>query len=182
MRSISEIQLPDLRLLQQPFIRMRLLGFTRNLETLSERFLEFPSRVRLGRPNPIIQGIWSFQSISRILSPQYGWGRLFFQKWFRRGPLRAGHGIPSSTEGISDIHHKGDSLLKVHQGHPPKKQERTERALHSPGSLVSEGPEVAANRRSGYWCYFWFPYLHGSDGRCQEEHQHHAIAQETKTQ
>ena len=28
--------------------------------------------------------------------------RLFFQKWFRRGPLRAGHGIPSSTGGISD--------------------------------------------------------------------------------
>ena len=44
-------------------------------ETLSERFLEFP---------------------------QYGWGRLFFQKWLRRGPLRAGHGIYSSTEGISD--------------------------------------------------------------------------------
>ena len=34
--------------------------------------------------------------------PQYGWGRLFFQNWFRRGPLRAAHGIPSSTEGISD--------------------------------------------------------------------------------
>ena len=25
-----------------------------------------------------------------------------FQKWFQRGPLRAGHGIPSNTEGISD--------------------------------------------------------------------------------
>ena len=36
------------------------------------------------------------------LPPQYGWGRLFFRKWFRRGPLRAAHGIPSSTEGISD--------------------------------------------------------------------------------
>ena len=54
--------------------------------------------------SPIIQGIWGFQSISRILSPpQYGWGRLFFQKWFRRGPLRAGHGIPSSTEGIPEF-------------------------------------------------------------------------------
>ena len=53
-------------------------------------------------PSPIIQGIWGFQSISRILSPQYGWGCLFFQKWFRRGPLRAGHGTRSSTEGISD--------------------------------------------------------------------------------
>ena len=26
-----------------------------------------------------------------------------FQKWFQRGPLRAAHGIPSSTEGISDL-------------------------------------------------------------------------------
>ena len=34
--------------------------------------------------------------------PQYGWGRLFFQKWFRRGSLRAGHGVPSSTGGISE--------------------------------------------------------------------------------
>ena len=73
-------------------------------ETLSERFLEFSSRVRLGSPKPyIIQCIWGFQSISIFLSPQYGWRRLFFQKWFQRGPVRAGHGIPSSTEGISDI-------------------------------------------------------------------------------
>ena len=27
----------------------------------------------------------------------------FFQEWFRRGPLRAGHGISSSTEGISEL-------------------------------------------------------------------------------
>ena len=53
-------------------------------------------------PNPILQGIWGFRSISRILSPQSCWGRCFFQKWYRRGPLRAGYGIPSSTEGISD--------------------------------------------------------------------------------
>ena len=36
-------------------------------------------------------------------SPQYGWGRLFFQKWFRGGPLRAGHGISSSTEDVFDF-------------------------------------------------------------------------------
>ena len=29
-------------------------------------------------------------------------GGFFFQKWFRRGPLRAGHGIPRSTGGISE--------------------------------------------------------------------------------
>ena len=34
--------------------------------------------------------------------PQYGCGRLFFQVWFRRGPLRAAHGNPSSTGGTSD--------------------------------------------------------------------------------
>ena len=55
-------------------------------------------------PNPFIQSIWGFQSISRILSPQYGRGRLFFQKWFRRGPLRAGHGIYSSTGSVSDFY------------------------------------------------------------------------------
>ena len=38
--------------------------------------------------------------------PQYGWGRLFFQNWFRRGPLRAGHGIPSSTGGISEYRYE----------------------------------------------------------------------------
>ena len=42
------------------------------------------------------------RAFPELSPPQYGWGRLFFQNWFRRGPLRAGHGIPSSTEGISD--------------------------------------------------------------------------------
>ena len=28
--------------------------------------------------------------------PQYGWGRLFFQKWFWRGPLRACHATPGA--------------------------------------------------------------------------------------
>ena len=66
-----------------------LAKFRKEPETLSERFLEFPSRVRLGCPKPYT---------SRHPSPpQYGWGLLFFQKWFWRGPLRAGHGIPGST-------------------------------------------------------------------------------------
>ena len=38
-------------------------------EMLSERFLEFPSRVRLGSPRFYNSGIWGFQNISRILSP-----------------------------------------------------------------------------------------------------------------
>ena len=74
------------------------------LETLSERFLEFPSRVRLGSPKPYnSRHLRLPEHFQNSLPPQYGWGRLFFQKWFRKGPLRAGHGIPSSTGGISDL-------------------------------------------------------------------------------
>ena len=43
------------------------------------------------------------QSVSWNSRREYGWGRFFFQKWLRRGPPRAGHGIPSSTGGISDL-------------------------------------------------------------------------------
>ena len=76
-------------------------------ETLSERFLEFPSRVRLGSPKPYnSRHLRLPEHFQNSLPPQYGWGRLFFQKWFRRGPLRAGHGIPSSTGGISDSNHR----------------------------------------------------------------------------
>ena len=72
-------------------------------ETLSESFLEFPSRVRLGCPKPYhSRHLRLPEHFQNSLPPQYGWGRLFFQKRFRRGPLRAGHGIPGSTEGISD--------------------------------------------------------------------------------
>ena len=73
-------------------------------EKLSELFLEFPSRVQLGSPQTLsfkaFDGSRAFPESSP--PPQYGRGRLFFQKWLRRGPLRVGHGIPSSTEGISD--------------------------------------------------------------------------------
>ena len=67
-------------------------------ETLSERFLEFPSRVRLGCPKPYnSRHLRPPEHFQNSLPPQYGWGRIFFQKWFRRGPPRAGHGIPGST-------------------------------------------------------------------------------------
>ena len=41
------------------------------------------------------------RAFPELSPPQYGWGRFFSQKWFPRRPLRAGHGIPSSTGGIS---------------------------------------------------------------------------------
>ena len=78
----------------------------KTLETLSERFLEFPSRVRLGSPKPYnSRHLRLPEHFQNSLPPQYGWGRFFFQKWFRRGPVRAGHGIPSSTEDISENTH-----------------------------------------------------------------------------
>ena len=61
------------------------------------------------RPRKRSQSI-SLNSLERrafpeLSPPQYGdgLGRLFFQNWFRRGPLRAAHGIPSSTECISEL-------------------------------------------------------------------------------
>ena len=38
----------------------------------------------------------------KLSPPPVRLGRLSFQNWFQRGPLRAGHGIPSSTEGIPE--------------------------------------------------------------------------------
>ena len=60
----------------------------KTLDLLSEGFLEFPSRAWLDPPNPTIQGIWGFQSISRILSPSERLGTPLF---FRSG---SGEGLP----------------------------------------------------------------------------------------
>ena len=49
-------------------------------ETLSERFLEFPREYGWDAPNPIIQGIWGFQSVSRILSPPVRLGTPLFSE------------------------------------------------------------------------------------------------------
>ena len=58
-------------------------------ETLSERFLEFPSRVRLGSPKHYnSRHLEAPEHFQNCLPPQYGWGRLFFKKWFRN-PERA---------------------------------------------------------------------------------------------
>ena len=63
--------------------------FRKDPGTLSERFLEFPSRVRLGCPKPYNSRHLRLPERFPEFSPesQYGWGRLFFQKWFWRGPL-----------------------------------------------------------------------------------------------
>ena len=62
-------------------------------------------------PKPIIQGIRGFQSISRILSPQYGWGSLFFsevvlerasQSWSWNSQQYWGHfwSLPRGSAGL----------------------------------------------------------------------------------
>ena len=103
-----------------PPVRLGLSGrkFRKNSgktpETLSERFLEFPLRVRLGCPKPYhSRHLRLPERFQNSLPPQYGWGRLFFQNRFRRGPLRAGHGIPSSTGGISESLMAGNSVSVI---------------------------------------------------------------------
>ena len=71
-------------------------------ETLSERFLEFPSRVRLGSHKPYSSRLLRLpEHFQNSLPLSTAGDASSFQKWFRTGPLRACHGIPSSTRGIS---------------------------------------------------------------------------------
>ena len=63
----------------------------------------FRSRVRLGCPKPYnSRHLRLPERFQNSLPPSTAGDVSFFQNWFRRGPLRAGHGIPSSTGGISD--------------------------------------------------------------------------------
>ena len=63
-----------------------------------------------------LEGSRAFETISRIrsLPPQYGWGRLFFQKWFWRGPLGAGHGIPAVLGAFLNLAFLHWEALDVH--------------------------------------------------------------------
>ena len=100
-------------------------------EKLSERFLEFPSRVRLGCPKPHnSRHLRLPEQFQNSLPPSTaGDATLFSEKWFRRGPLKAGHGIPSSTEGVSE------------QGKPTKKA-RIFRLFRTPQLLGKEGKDT----------------------------------------
>ena len=61
----------------------------------------FPREYGWDTPNPIIQGISGFQSVSRILSPPVRLGTPLFSELVPERALRARHEIPSSTGGIS---------------------------------------------------------------------------------
>ena len=89
-----------------PPVRLGLSGRNsgKTPETLSELFLEFPTQeYGWDPPSPmILKAFEASRAFPEFSPPQYSWERLLFQKWFRRVPLRAGHGIPSRTEGISE--------------------------------------------------------------------------------
>ena len=73
-------------------------------ETLSELFLKFPLRVRLGSPKSYnSRHLKAPEHFQNSLPPSTAGDASFFQKWLRRGPLRAGHGTPSSTGCISEM-------------------------------------------------------------------------------
>ena len=83
-------------------------------ETLSERFLEFPSRVRLGWPKPYnSRHLRLPERFQNSLPPSTAGDASFFQNWFRRGPLRAGHGIPAVLGVFLSISTTGNPW-KVH--------------------------------------------------------------------
>ena len=42
-----------------------------------------------GNPQAHFKAFEAFRVFPEFSRPQYGWGCLFFRKWFRRGPLRA---------------------------------------------------------------------------------------------
>ena len=75
-------------------------------EMLSEFSWNSPREYGCDPTSLIIQGIWGCQSISRILSPSVKLGTTLFSEVVPETPLRAGHGIPNSTEGISETSDK----------------------------------------------------------------------------
>ena len=87
-----------------PPVRLGLSGRNsgKTPETLSERFRGLsPQEYGWDPPKPFNSR--HLRLPEQFSPPPCGRGRLFFQKWFPRGPLRAGHGIPSSTAGgVSD--------------------------------------------------------------------------------
>ena len=72
-------------------------------ETLSERFLEFPSRVRLGCPKPYnSRHLKAPERFQNSLPPSTAGDASFLRSGSGEGPLRVGHRIPGSTGCISD--------------------------------------------------------------------------------
>ena len=73
-------------------------------ETLSERFLEFPWRVRLGSPKPHnSRHLRLPEHFHDYLPPSTAGGASFSEEVLERASQSCCHGIPSSAEAISDF-------------------------------------------------------------------------------
>ena len=69
-----------------------------------ERFLEFPSRARLGSPKPFnSRHLRLPEHFQNYLPPSTAGGASFFRSGSGERPPRAGHGFPSSTGGASEL-------------------------------------------------------------------------------
>ena len=88
--------------------------------------------------NPQIPSFKAFgasRAFPEVFPFQYGWECLVLQKWFQRGPLRADHGIPSNTEGISEITNPysepSPTVLRSNPSHTRNERLKTVPNLHS---------------------------------------------------
>ena len=61
----------------------------------SEHNLELPTRVRQRCPNPYKARHGRHPKHLQKSLPQYRWGRVSLQKWFRRGPLKPNMELPA---------------------------------------------------------------------------------------
>ena len=116
-------------------------------ETLSERFLEFPLRVRLGSPKPYnSRHSKAPEHFQNCLPPSTAGDASFFQKWFRRRPLRAVvmEYDPSIFPGGHALTHRMLTKWQLKESSICSEPPTLGRA-HSRGVLSSEGTLEASS-------------------------------------
>ena len=103
----------------KPSVRLRLSG--RNSGKIPERPQKRSQSVSWNSPREYgwdppkpynSRHLKATEHFRNCLPPRTAGDAFFFQKWSRRGPLRAGHGIPSSTGGISDFQRPCEVISK----------------------------------------------------------------------
>ena len=82
-------------------------------ETLSEQILNFQVSHGWRSRNLEIKGDSLLRFISELCHPQYGWYPFLFWKGPLHGTARAGHEIPSSTGGASELLTTGHLGVRV---------------------------------------------------------------------
>ena len=106
-------------------------------ETLSERFLEFPSRVRLGSSKPYnSRHLRLPEHFQNFLPLSTTGGASFFSNGSGEGHCGAGHATPSSTEGISELPKIGNPPLLKRLFYRPFDEEEMIRSAESQAGVV----------------------------------------------